>query len=153
MKSSTRAAEQLKGDEVKGGRSGAAIWQLRSLLKRLGGPKAPGHMALGRTRPLSRAEMAFSVRFWGEILAVARLMDELTSPDSRGDAGFLLAGVSSVYIVRGHLKGEEKKNERTGGADEVFFRLGLEWIKYSETSHTSVSNWAEDGENQISDMY
>lgn len=72
--------------------------------------------------------MAFRVRFWGEIHAVARLMDELTSPDSRGDAGFLLAGVSSVYIVRGHLKQEEKKNERTGLPTKCFFWLGLGWI-------------------------
>lgn len=83
--------------------------------------------------------MAFCVRFWGEIHAVARLMDELTSPDSRGDAGFLLAGVSSVYIVRGHLKQEEKKNERTGLPTSFFF-VRVRVDKYTETSHTSVSN-------------
>lgn len=84
--------------------------------------------------------MAFRVRFCGEIHAVARLMDELTSPDSRGDAGFLLAGVSSVYIVRGHLKQEEKKNERTGLPTRLFFLVRVRVDKYTETSHTSVSN-------------
>lgn len=59
---------------------------------------------------LDGAEMVFCTGLGAKIGAVARLMDELTSPDSRGDAG-LLASRCQLCLHRSRTFKQKEKNE------------------------------------------